>query len=98
MFGRKKQNNFRSIYKSESSYTPAEIVKEVDADTGEVYEILEPIKKEVKKSKYLPGEKMLLNINKAKNKQKSKVANEDRSSLKINKSINNSIFNLLKIF
>ena len=81
------------IYKSSSAYTPAEIVKEVDDDTGEVYETLEPIKKQIKKSKYLPGERLLLNINKTKNKQRSKVA-EYRDLSKIN----NSITNLLKIF
>ena len=80
------------IYKSSSAYTPAEIVKEVDDDTGEVYEILEPIKKKINRM-YLPGERLLLNINKTKNKQRSKVA-EYRDLSKIN----NSITNLLKIF
>ena len=91
MFGKKSQK-FKSIFSTASSFTPAEIVEEV-ADNGEVYETLEPIKKQIKKSEYLPGERLLLNINKTKNKQRSKVA-EYRNLSKIN----NSITNLLKIF
>ena len=64
-------DSFKSIFSPTSTFKPAEIVEEID-DDGEVYETVIEKKKSKKKSKYLPGEKMLKNINKTKLKKKVK--------------------------
>jgi hypothetical protein len=63
MFNRNRnQAKCHSIFCTNREFVPAKVVEEID-DHGEVHEVLKQIKKE-KKSKYLPGQRLLLKLNK----------------------------------
>ena len=91
MFSRN-NDKFRSIFACQKEFTPAVVVEEIDED-GNVYEELKIKKKKPKASKYLPGQRLLLKLNKQKH-DKNKLKPNTPDMNKITKSVNN----LLKIF
>jgi hypothetical protein len=80
-------DTFKSIYSCARDFQPAVVVEEID-DRGEVYETLNVEKKKTKASKYLPGERLLLKLNKQK---------KQKNMLDVNK-ITNSLQNVLQMF
>lgn len=85
-------DKFKSIYACKKEFAPAVVIEEV-CDDGSIVETLKIEKKATKGSKYLPGERLLLTLNKNKYKHKQK----SKQSIDINK-ITNSVQNLLQIF
>ncbi len=89
MFNRNRPK-FKSIFSCKRQFEPAVVVEEIDED-GQVFEELKPIKKKKKGPKYLPGERLLLKLNKQ-NKPKKDPAHMDIDKVSI------SISNMLKLF
>jgi len=85
---------FKSIYSCNREFIPAVIVEEID-DDGNIHEALKIGKKKPRAPKYLPGERLLLKLNKQKQKKKHDRIKSDQ--IDINK-IKTSVHNLLKIF
>jgi hypothetical protein len=79
-------DRFKSIYNTSRDFQPAVVVEAID-DRGEIYETLKVEKKD-KASKYLPGERLLLKLNKQK---------QEKQHMPVHK-ITTSLQNLLKIF
>lgn len=84
------KNNYRPINMIEYEFTPSKQIEEVyDEETEEV--IIQPKKKQ---SKYLPGEKLLIELHKNKKKEKEKKNNknnlviDDKFMDRISKSLN----------
>ena len=96
MFQRMKNgsNQFKSIYSCERQFTPAVVIEEEDEDTGEIYERVEKVAK-VKKSRYLPGERLMLKLNKQKEKELLKHKQKNSASVDM---VSKSLQNVLKIF
>ena len=90
MFNRNRPK-FQSIFSCKRQFEPAVVVEDIDED-GQVFEELKPLKKKKKGPKYLPGERLLLKLNKQnKEKKKSPV------HIDIDK-VSTSIKNVLKLF
>ena len=83
------QKCFNSIFSPRRIFEPAVVVNEITED-GEIEEVLKP--KQKKKDKYLPGERLLVKLNKENQNQKEKKILIDED--KIMKSLNN----MLKLF
>ena len=96
MFQRMKNgsNAFKSIYSSERQFAPAVVIEEEDEDTGEVYERVEKVAK-VNKSRYLPGERLMLKLNKQKEKELLKHKQKKTANVDM---ISKSLQNVLNIF
>jgi hypothetical protein len=90
MFNRNRPK-FQSIFSCKRQFEPAVVVEEIDED-GQVFEELKPVQKKKKGPKYLPGERLLLKLNKQ-NKEKKK----DPVQIDIDK-VSTSISNVLKLF
>ena len=89
MFNRNRPK-FQSIFSCKRQFEPAVVVEEIDED-GQVFEELKPIKKK-KGPKYLPGERLLLKLNKQNKPKKKEPVHID-----IDK-VSTSISNVLKLF
>ena len=89
MFNRNRPK-FQSIFSCKRQFEPAVVVEEIDED-GQVFEELKPIKKK-KEPKYLPGERLLLKLNKQNKPKKKEPVHIDIGK------VSTSIRNVLKLF
>jgi hypothetical protein len=96
MFQRMKNKGncgFKSMYATKREFTPAVVVEAEDEDTGEIFTVLEKVVKP-KKRKYLPGERLMLKLN----KQKEKERETQREKQRHGKTVQTSLHNVLGLF
>jgi hypothetical protein len=93
MFARN-NDKFRRIFSCQKELTSAVGVEEIDED-GNIYEELKIEKKKPKVPKYLPGQRLLLKLNKQKH---DRIKLDQKSNTPDVNKITNSVNNLLNIF